>query len=339
MNSPPTSLLNLLVALNPSESDHFFNKRPEKSLETLGIPYQIIVADQTEPFLKALLEERPALVLGGWDMPALPLKAIQGEGGSVQYLSFLTGSLSEKITSEHFEKGLRVTNWGNAIGPYVAECALMLILCALRQVPKYSFNLKAKGEWRSRLTDNRSLFQKRIGLHGFGAIAQSLVPLLKPFDCKVVADTGVPDSLLKEFGVERAASTEALFRESDVLVELKPLTESTRHSVGEALLTLLPEGACFVNLGRGAVVDEKALIRVGQSRDIQIALDVYETEPLPLESPLRKMENVMLLPHMGGATRDRGLYCGQLAVENIRRFLRNEPLENEVTREQFLRST
>lgn len=329
----------ILAILNPSEADHFFQGSPQEALERLGVPNTVISAEDPEHVLDTLNAEKPSILLGAWDMPPLPLEAVGSAGGSVEYLSYLTGSLSHKMTAEHFDKGLRVTNWGNAIGPYVAECALMLILCALRQVPKYSFNLKYKGDWRSRLTNNRSLFQKRVGLHGFGAIAQSLIPLLKPFDCKVVADTRVPDELVRHHGVERAASTEALFRESDVLVELKPLTESTRHCVDEALLSLLPDGACFVNLGRGAVVDEAALIRVGKTRDIQIALDVYEQEPLPLESPLRTMENVMLLPHMGGATRDRGLFCGRLALENIRRYLSGEPLENEVTKEQFLRST
>lgn len=329
----------LLAVLNPTEKEHFFPDGLEAQLEQIGISSEVITADVGERFPEILKEAQPEIVLGGWDMPPLPLESVTGSGGSVRYLCFLCGTVRKKIKPEHLQQGLVVSNWGNAIGPYVAECTLMLILCALRHVARYGYNLKYKGEWRTRITPNRSLFGKRVGLHGFGSIAQSLVRLMEPFNVEVTADTRVPDELLAEYGVKRAESTETLFAESDVLVELKPLTESTLNSVDEKLLRMLPEGACFVNVGRGAVVDEAAMIRVAQEGKIQFALDVFATEPLPPDSPLKELSNVMMVPHMGGATADRGRFCGNLALANIKRYLAGEPLENEVTEDIYDRAT
>jgi phosphoglycerate dehydrogenase-like enzyme len=105
------------------------------------------------------------------------------------------------------------------------------------------------------------------------------------------------------------------------------------------LLRLIPEGGVFVNVGRGLVVDEAAMARVAAEGRLQVALDVYEQEPLPAESRLRGMPNVTLLPHLGGPTRDRRRDSGALALKNLRAFLRGEALESLVTLEVYDRAT
>ncbi len=329
----------LLAILDPAEREHFFGGYPEGLLGEVDLELRVEAPMEADAFHALLTEYQPEVVLGAWRMPALPLNALQENGGSIDYFCYLSGSVSVKISKTHLEQGLLVTNWGSAIGPYVAECTLMLILCTLRQLSVHSYRLRERGEWRPRLLTNRTLFGKRVGLHGFGSIAQELVGLLRPFECEVTADTGVPDALLEAAGVKRAASAEALFSESDILVELKALTPKTRGGVDERLLRLLPEGAAFINVARGAVVKETDLIRVASERDLWVGLDVYEEEPLPSDSPLRKMDNVFLLPHMGGATRERGLHCGRLALENLRCYLDGKPMENVVTLEVFERAT
>ena len=93
------------------------------------------------------------------------------------------------------------------------------------------------------------------------------------------------------------------------------------------LLRSMPKGAAFVNVGRGAVVDEDALATVAAERpDIQVALDVYGTEPLPADSPFRGMENVLLLPHLGGPTTDRRRDAGDHGIENLRRYVAGKDL-------------
>ena len=288
----------ILIATSPFERAHFL---PFLDEWLAASPHECRFHDSEDAagFLTTLETFSPDILVGAWDMPALPLSAVKSQGGSVEYFCFIPGSAKKQITAAHLKAGLVFTNWGTWIGPYVAECALLLTLGALRRVGLWGQQLKANGIWRERLTNNHSLFRKRVGLHGFGSIAQSLVELMRPFDPIVTADTGVPDAILERHGVKRAESTEALFAESDVLIELKPLN----------------------------------------ARNLQVGLDVFAVEPLPVDSPLRSMPNVFMLPHMGGATIDRGIYCGQRALQNVENHIAGLPLDNQVTVKEFERAT
>lgn len=320
----------MIVFLTGEEKDHFFSGIPIALLESLEIDFKMIDPTEAEDCRGILNTYAPEIILGGWSMPALPLESIVGKGGSVEYLCYLGGDLSRQLKEEHFQAGLTVTNWGKTTAPYVAECALLLILSGMRQVAKYGFSIKQRGGWRPQMTGNRSLFGKRVGLHGFGTVAQHLVPLLEPFQCEFIADTGVPKSLLNEFGVSRTGSTLELFEKSDVVVELKSLTEKTQRSVGKELLNAMVDGSCFVNVVRGPVVVEEELIEVARKRNIQFALDYFDERPLSSDSPLLSLENVLLLPQMGGATSDRGYWCGKLALRNLRHYLDGKPVENQL---------
>jgi phosphoglycerate dehydrogenase-like enzyme len=132
---------------------------------------------------------------------------------------------------------------------------------------------------------------------------------------------------------------EELFSTSDVVVELAAATPANDHVIKEAHLRMIPEGGVFVNVGRGCVVDEGGLLRVAREGKLQIALDVFEEEPLPPNSPLRGLPNVTLLPHLGGPTRDRRRDSGALALRNLRAFLQGEPAEAVVTLDVYDRST
>lgn len=330
----------ILFVTSAFERDHLFPDGLDTWTES--IPNECLCLDATDPdgFQQALSDYAPEIIIGGWDMPPIPLEALQSKGGSLEYFCFLCGSPKKKITEEHVKAGLVLTTWGPWVGPYVAECALLLILSALRRVAKWGYQLRQDGQWRERTTNNRSLYGKRVGIHGFGGIPKALTKLLQPFNPVISTwDPFVSDEVLAEHGVRRAASVEALYAESDVLVNLLPLTLETERCVNEKLLRLLPEGACFTNNGRGKVVDEEALIKVASEGKIEVALDVYAHEPLPSDSPLRTMPNVFLLPHMGGATIDRGRDCGQRALQNVERFLTGEVLENLVDLPTFQRMT
>ncbi len=333
--------LRLLIALTEEEKLRFF---PDEALESASLlsGYEVHWTDPVSGnWTSVIAEVQPEVVLGAWQMPSLFPEALASQGGSLRYFCYLAGSTREKVTSEMIEKGLVVTNWGKLIGPYVAECALMLILCSLRDMQSFATNLKERGEWRHRALASQSLYRKRVGFHGFGNIAQALCRLLEPFNIIGSAyDVGdIPQSIFDEYDVKQCEKIEDLFSTSDVLVELQGLTEKTERSVDERLLRLLPQRASFVNLGRGKLVDEEALIRVAREGKIKVALDVFETEPLPMDSPLCSLPNATLLPHMGGATVDRDRACGAMALRNLVSFQKGETLENTVSVEQYIRAT
>jgi phosphoglycerate dehydrogenase-like enzyme len=123
-------------------------------------------------------------------------------------------------------------------------------------------------------------------------------------------------------------------RECDFLVITLPITESTRHSVNAEVLQQMKPSAVLINVGRGGVVDEKALVEALQSKKIKgAALDVFEEEPLPPASPLWKLENVIISPHVSGHTVNYHRKAATLFIENLHRYLDNRPLLNRVDRE------
>jgi len=188
----------------------------------------------------------------------------------------------------------------------------------------------------------RSLRGKKIGIHGLGAIARHLISLLKPFGVTISCHSaGVPAELFEEQGVRRCDSLEELVSGIDVMVECEAWTPETEGSVDARILGLLPDGAVFVNVGRGALVDEDALARLATEGKINLAIDVYQEEPLPLDSPLMLVPDVLLSPHIAGPTRDSLPLCGDLALDNLKHYLSGKPgqIKNVVTLEIYDRTT
>jgi len=284
-----------------------------------------------------LRDKQPEIIVCAWETPPLPPEVTQ----HLKYLCYLCGSIRKLVQRELIEQGLKVTNWGSTVSNTVAECSLLLILAALRRVGNWSVGMRTEGEWKTgRHPDTLSLFGRRVGLHGLGAISRDLVKLLEPFNVQLSAySPSVPDEIFERLNVRRSESLEDLFSTADVLVELAPGKPANHHLVGDDLLKLLPEHAVFVNLGRGMVVDEAALVRASRERGLHIGLDVYETEPLPVDSPLRSLDNITLLPHLGGPTPDRRRDCGELALQNLENYLENNPLINLIDLNTYDRAT
>lgn len=332
----------VLFALNDIEWSTFFPGKMAETVRSLVEDARSVDPMELKPEdWRELLEEyRPRVIVAAWKTPSIPDDALAITGGSLDYVCYLAGSVRQLITPKLLDDGLLVTNWGNSVSRVVAECGLMLAIATLRRVGHWQRAMHLEGGWKTTETRTGSLFERRVGLHGFGGISQALARLMKPFDVEISAySPSVPDSLLLEFGVERSESLEALFSQNDVIIELAALTPENRGIVTERLLRMIPEGGAFINIGRGAVVDEAALARVAAEERIFLGLDVYTTEPLPLDSPFRGMRNVVMLPHLGGPTTDRRQDSGRLAIENLRRFFSGEDLEALVTPSVYSRAS
>lgn len=283
---------------------------------------------------------KPAIMVSGWKTPAIPGDVEDLTSGAFRYFCYLAGSVKKQVTLKHIESGITVSNWGGVISRTVAEQGLMLAVATLRRANYWALSMHNEGAWKTPETIFHSLFERRVGVHGFGHIAREFVRLLKPFDCQVSTySPSVPDSLLERHGVARSQTLEDLFSNHEVIIELAALTPRTEGIVTEKLLRMIPEGGVFVNIGRGAVVDEVALAKVAGEGRIHVGLDVFGEEPLPEDSPFRGNKNVMLMPHLGGPTTDRRQDSGRLAIANLRRFIAGESLEAVITPEIFMRAT
>jgi phosphoglycerate dehydrogenase-like enzyme len=283
------------------------------------------------------------VLVAAWGCPSLAEDLPVGGASGLKYVAYLAGSVRKLVPRVLIEHGLQVTNWGSTISRTISECGLLLILSAMRRASYWSVAMHRDGAWKQGLqTVTQSLYEKRVGLHGFGQISQGMVPLLRPFGVTISAySPSVPDEEFARHGVHRSSSLENLFSENDVVVELAPYHSKNHHIVTGSLLRSIPSGGVFVNIGRGAVVDESAMIDVARERadDLQIGLDVYEKEPLALDSPLRGLPNVALLPHIAGPTKDRRCDSTMLAIENIERMVRGETIPDLITPDIYDRAT
>ena len=331
-----------IVALSDQELSDFFPGALWEEFQKLVPGHHRVALPLPQPadWARVWREHPASILVSAWQTPTLNSSLTPADLASLRYVCYLAGSVRKLVPRELVASGLLVTNWGGSISPTVAECTLMLILMALRRASHWAVQMHREAAWKDGTVMTQSLFGKRVGIHGFGAISQKLVPMLRPFTADLQAfSPRVPDQIFAGHGVKKAPSLEALFRTSDVVVELAALTPENHHLVDEKMLRLIPEGGVFVNVGRGSVVDEAALARVAMDGKIQIALDVFEVEPLPKDSPLRGLPNVTLLPHLGGPTRDRRRDSGELALKNLRAYLEGQPLEAVITLDVYDRST
>jgi phosphoglycerate dehydrogenase-like enzyme len=336
------SELRAVVALSDDEAADFFPGSMWAELAALlpGHRRVRLPLASTDDWVRLWREQPAEILVSAWQAPPLNGALRPEDLQSLRYVCYLAGSVRKAVPSDLMARGVVVTNWGASVAATVAECALMLTLMALRRAGYWAVAMHRDGAWKNSSTMTQSLLGRRVGLHGFGSISRSLVPMLRPFTERIQAySPHVSDSLLAREGVRRAGSLEELFSGSDVVVELAAATPDNHHLVKEGHLRMIPEGGVFVNVGRGCVVDEEGLVRVAREGRLQIALDVFEKEPLPADSPLRGLPNVTLLPHLGGPTRDRRCDSGRLALRNLRAFLRGEALEAVVTRDVYERST
>jgi len=326
--------VSLLATLTPVELRDFLPEPLLGGVQSVATRYALRDSrDLDAAGLERLLHEsQPEILLAAWRTPSLP----EHLPPSLRYVCYLCGSVKKLVTRRHLERGLLVTNWGGSISPVVAEWALFHVLSGLRKATEWTFAMHQDGGWKDGDTETRSLFGRRIGLHGFGPVAREFVKLIKPFN--PVVSVFAPDldaASAPAFGVRPAASLEALFSENDIVVEAAPLIPATVGIVTESLLRSLRPGSVFVNVGRGAVVDEAALLRVAREGRIQVCLDVFTEEPLPVDSGFRGLRNVTLTPHISGPTTDRRRDAGAFALANLRAYASGAPLSAVVTAEVF----
>jgi phosphoglycerate dehydrogenase-like enzyme len=189
-----------------------------------------------------------------------------------------------------------------------------------------------KHEW-SRFAP-RELSGKTVGIVGLGHIGAEVGRLAKAFGCRVIAtkrSTTESHRALFADEIMPAAELHRLLGESDFVVLSMPLTPETRGMIGEAELRAMKPSAVLINIARGPVTVEAALVRALQESWIAgAALDVFDEEPLPPESPFWDMDNVIVTPHISGGTEIYNQRAVEIFAANLKRYLAGEPLENVV---------
>ena len=178
------------------------------------------------------------------------------------------------------------------------------------------------------------LASKTVGIVGLGAIGRRVAELASAVGCEVIGTkrdvSTVPDAVDEVFSAD---DLDAVLSRAEYLVLACPLTDETRHLIDEAAFSTLSRDAIVVNVARGGVVDQEVLVEsLQQGRIAGAALDVFETEPLPADSPLWKLPNVLVTPHVAGSTPEYYDRVGDIFAENYRQFVTGdrEEMRNRV---------
>ncbi|MBM4042016.1 MAG: hypothetical protein FJ290_26270 [Planctomycetes bacterium] len=246
-------------------------------------------------------------------------------------------NLTQGFAKAELEHGLVVSEARHGWSPAVAELALGLILCGLRKISDYHAAMRAGTEhWVSDFPVDidpleRQLTGRALGIVGFGGIGRRLAELLEPFRVRLrVFDPYVPKLVAERLGGKLAPLANVV-KHSEVLVLCAANTPETHHLLTAREIAALPKNALLVNVGRAWLVDMEALTRRLEKGDLFAALDVFEKEPLPLDSPLRKLKNAWLTPHRAGAPIESVVRIMTWLADDFEAFLQGRPLQHELT--------
>ncbi|MFI5729964.1 2-hydroxyacid dehydrogenase [Kribbella sp. NPDC051587] len=225
------------------------------------------------------------------------------------------------------KRGITVASTPGRNAVAAAEHAVALMMGALRNLPRLQGTLE-QGEWRSDLYAydecGAELDGATVGLVGYGAIGQRVARVMLAFGASVVVADPYVDPAGVPAGIE-VVELDELLRRSDVVSLHARLTDRTRGMIGAEQLALMPRGGVLVNTARGGLLDYDATVDALESGQLgAAAFDVFPVEPLPADSRLRSAPNVVMTPHLAGATRQTALRAGTIAAEAVAAYLAGE---------------
>ena len=323
----------IVFLLNETLTARLFAQQDLVKLEMLGevVRNPISKGPSTEQ-VRSLICDADA-VITGWECPALG-KELLDLAPNLQIVAHAAGSVKYVVTEELFSKGIRVTTSSEPLGIGVAETALGLTIASLKNMWFLSEDTR-RGGWEFDNKAVRELYGITVGVVGAGKAGRHYIRLIRNFDVDILlSDPTLTKDEARELGVTLVELDELLER-ADVVSIHAPSLPETHHMFNKRNLPLMKDGAILINTARGALIDEDALIaelRVGR---IFAALDVTDPEPPALDHPFRSLPNVILLPHIAGATNNGLKRIGTHVATELERFFTGKTLKTEIKREEL----
>jgi phosphoglycerate dehydrogenase-like enzyme len=281
------------------------------------------------------------VLLRGW-LAADAFDRLLAKAPNLSWVHSATTGVERALTPAARERGVVITNARGVFSRPIAEYVLMMILAVSRKLPQL-LELQRERTWQP--LEGAELRDVTVGIVGLGSIGRAVGSLASGFGCRVIAtrrrtDAGSspvapdPDGPAGELKLDRLLAPDRLHEllgESDFVVLAAPLTPETEGMINAAALAAMKPGSWLVNVARGRLVDERALVRALQDGPLGGAvLDTFVDEPLQSDSPFYDLPNVIVTPHTSwssGRVLDRSV---ELFCDNLRRYAAGEPLLNLV---------
>lgn len=314
----------------------------EKHLQQLqAISPQLIIEQRSGPLEEALTSEIEVLNANSGQLnlqKASNLRWVQVDSAGVNHF----------YNTPLWQSNITITSANGIHSIQIAEHVLMGLLALSHHLPR-ALHSQLASTWERGFPAPFELRGTTLGIIGYGAIGREVARLASAFGMHILATkrsdrsahfdgwtpahTGDPEGNIPEhyYPLEELPS---MLSACDAVVLALPLTERTHHAIGKAEIAAMRPHTFIINIGRGGLIDQDALIAALQEGRIAgAALDVTDPEPLPTESPLWKMKNVIITPHVSGNSLHYADRVIELFAENLRRYIHNEPLFNVVQRE------
>ena len=316
MNDDPTLLLTHTVG--PDQGPTL-----RDALVDAGVPANAVEVAVTPADTDERVADADALLTGRLSADLL------SRADSVRWVQALSAGVDSYPLEELEDRDVALTNASGVHAEPIAEQTLGYMLTFERELHAFA-RQQADRRWESR--SGGELRGKTLGVVGVGAIGARVAELGSAFGMEVLGTKrdldSVPDAVDEAFPADEYAT---VCERSDYLVLACPLTEETEGMIGTDELRLLGDDGVLVNVARGEVCEEEALTRALQSHTVRgAALDVFAEEPLPEESPLWNLSNVVVTPHMAGSTPRKVERLAVIAADNYERFAAGEELRNRV---------
>lgn len=330
MSEMPSPVIAVLIGRN-----HYRRMLSETAWAKLRRMARVIEHAGGEPAQQAdllrLLPDADAC-LTSWGVAPLDAEVLAA-APRLRMMAHMGSSVKRFVSDAVWQRGMRVTSAGPALAEDVAMTTVGLMIVGMKRVWPLAQNFRAGG-WRERVPGGvseqvalwpaRELRNKVVGLVGASRVGRHVIRLLQPFHVRIlVYDPFLSREACEEMGAEKV-ELDDLLRRCDILSLHAPSLPATRHMIDARRLALLKDDALIINTARGDLIDEPALIAALSAGRFFAFLDVTDPEPPAPDSPLRRLENVVVMPHIAGCIEDCA-HMGDVAVEELRRFFAGEP--------------
>ena len=265
----------------------------------------------------------------------LVTKEVIDKGTNLKLVGSTYGGTRQNIEDIYcLEKGLTVIHTGASRPRPMAEYILGLILSSLMHIHNYNLYMRTSIPWpRFKYGRSRILHNRQVGVIGYGRIGFEIVNILKAFTDKIMIQSGHLSREIAEQGGMSKVELNDIFSECEIIILAGGYTPKTHHMIGKAQFDLMRDEALFVNIARGKMVDQQAMLEALANKNIYLALDVFENEPLENDSPLRKNDRVLITPHRANNSIEFEQRWMCLA-EEIERFYTGQKPESALTTER-----
>ena len=325
----------IYVAVRPDEYDKLFDDATTAALAQLGTV--TFAEGEGKMVLPTDVADAADVLITSWSTQ--PFDPAQVRGSRLQLAVHAAGTIRGLFPKSVLSSGLRVAQGGSAaMALPVAEMALTLTLALLRNLHTHDRALQSTRDWVAGGTGilGRSIQAQHIGIVGLSRTGRHYAEMLHGLGVRRISayDPYISSADAEALGVQ-LLDLDDLFAGSDVVAVHAPVTPETRGLIDAETLSKLRDGATLINTARSAVTDEPALVAELVSGRINAGLDVFDSEPLPPDSPLFGLPNVLLTPHVAGGTVEARFAQGATVVAEVERFLAGAELQHEVTAEIY----